>query len=813
MLKNVKAGKRGGVRIGRGNHGNQGQPRYVQQQQHHTFQPHFQANNQQFGKSSFSIYTKPAFISFPSKRKFFTAHHSWLDHYQNIKNATCTSDVKINKLQMQDMIKDSLSAARKQKLSAVQYNFDLPVFSFSTESRQQRWFPWQQSQRNEPEGQGRSWPQLVTTSNPQVNMDIFHLPEFIVPKNQSFHAGSLKQNLPVWRKITGDPEILKLLSGVSLTFKSPPFQDRLPHEIQFSGEFQKLVKLELEKFLAQGIIEHTTLQQGDFVSNLFARPKKNPGEIRLILNLKFLNKFVPTNHFKMESLEVALKLLQPHMFMASIDLTNSFYHLLVTPADRKFLKFSCLGKMLQFSSLPMGFKESPRLFTKLMKVPLSFLRQHYNCILVCYMDDLLIMGFTKEEVNKSVAYVANLLNILGFHINMEKSELTPTQTIEFLGFILDSNHMTVSLTGEKVQKIKQLATQVLDQKVFSVRFLAQFLGNCVASFPAVEFGPYHTKEIEMSKIATLKKNGWDFEGLTSLSDWAIPHVVWWQKNIENPLVHQLSLTAPPNKEQVHLFTDASKIGWGAYFPLTGEKTGGLWTPEEQNLHINALELKGIYFGVLIFLKDLQNHTIHIHTDNQVALFSLHRQGSTHSPWCNKYTAKIMEFFERNNLHMIVSYVRSEHNTEADAASRVYQHDLEWSVPQNVFNLACKKWGTPQIDLFASRINHKVTKYCSWQPDPAAYAINAFSVDWSDFELIYIFCPFSLITRALKYLQEQPKRPHCLFVAPYWPTQPWWPVLQRLQQEPPLQFHSQDLQLLHNPSQRHHLHFKLLMCYL
>ena len=804
--------KNRGGRNGRGNHGNQGPPRHVQQQQQ-PFQPHFYPQQQHFGKCSSSCSTKPAY---KRKNKLFTTHESWLQHYQKIQKLTAKSDSKINKIELQGMITDSLTQARKQKMSQVPYNFDLPVFHFSTESRSGQ-FPWQPERSEswpspEPERQGPR-PQLTLQSNSKVNIDPLNLPNKILEINGTFHAGSLKQNITTWRQITGDPEILKLISGIGLNFKSPPFQEKLPHEIQFSGDFQVLVQKEIKKFLDQGIIEPTTFQPGDYVSNLFARPKKTPGEIRLILNLKHLNMFVPTVHFKMESLDMALKLLRPNMYMASIDLTNSFYHLLVKEKDRKFLKFSCLGQTYRFSSLPMGFKHSPLWFTKIMKIPLAFLRKHYHCIIICYIDDLLILGYTKDEVHNSVAYVANLLQILGFHINREKSELDPTQKIEFLGFILDSVNMTISLTPAKIAKIKSLASQVLEQQVFTIRFLAQFLGNCVASFPAVEYGPYHTKEIEISKIQALKDSHWDFESFMSLSEWAIPHVQWWHDNIELPQVHKLSLLAPPNNEQIHLFTDASKTGWGVYFPLTGEKTGGLWSPEEQKLHINAQELAGVYFGALLFLKNIKNHTVHLHTDNQVALFALRTQGSTRSPWCNKYTAKIMQLFEQNNLHLIVSYVRSEHNVQADAASRIYQHDLEWSIPDHIFKLACKQWGTPQIDLFASRINYKVPKYCSWKPDPSAFAINAFSVDWSDFDLIYVFPPFSLIPRALQYLQNQQPRPRCLFVAPWWTTQPWWPILNRLQRAAPIQFNSQDLQLHHAPEKQHHLKFRLLLCLL
>ena len=719
------------------------------------------------------------------------------------------------------MIADSISKAKKEKLRDIPYNFNLDSFAFSTVSAssslspatersvpgiQQRWQTAQQGSLQEA--------QLDPPSNckSQVHIDPYNLSHSLTLNDSEFRAGSLREKIHVWRKITSDQQILKLISGISLTFTERPYQEKFPHEIQFTGNFKTLVQKELDKFLLQGIIEKSQWHDGDFLSNLFARPKKTPGEIRLILNLKFLNLFVPTVHFKMESLDVALKLLRPNMYMASIDLTNSFYHLLVKPRYRKFLKFSSLGQLYQFTSLPMGFKHSPLLFTKLMKAPLGFLRANYGCILVCYIDDILILGSSALEVQKSVAYVANLLQMLGFHINAEKSELKPSQSIEFLGFILNSVDMTVRLTDDKILKITELATKVLEQPTFSIRFLAQFIGNCVATFPAVEFGPYHTKELEREKAEALKQNHMDFEATMSISEWATLHVTWWRENVQHAIT---SLVAPPLKEQIHMFCDASTVGWGIYFPLTDSHTGGLWNLQEQSLHINVLEILSILFGLKIYFSSLHHETVHIHTDNQVALFSLRAQGSTKSPWCNKYTAKIMQFMEERNLHFIVSYIRSQDNVHADTASRVYQHDLEWSIPDEVFKTICQKWGTPDIDLFASRLNHKVPKYCSWKPDPYAFAIDAFSIDWTDFNLVYIFSPTSLITKVLKTWQDlqvsQEKTSHnAIIVAPCWTTQPWFPVLQQLTQEPPLQFHSDQLILHHRPQEKHRLKYKILV---
>ena len=40
------------------------------------------------------------------------------------------------------------------------------------------------------------------------------------------------------------------------------------------------------------------------------------------------------------------------------------------------------------------------------------------------------------------------------------------------------------------------------------------------------------------------------------------------------------------------------------------------------------------------------------------------------------------------------------------------------------------FGKPNINLFASRINHQLSNYIFWRLDPGAKAVDAFSINWS-----------------------------------------------------------------------------------
>ena len=60
------------------------------------------------------------------------------------------------------------------------------------------------------------------------------------------------------------------------------------------------------------------------------------------------------------------------------------------------------------------------------------------------------------------------------------------------------------------------------------------------------------------------------------------------------------------------------------------------------------------------------------------------------------------------------------NVMADLLSRSNQvESTEWSLHPQVFKQICHKWFTPHVDLFATRLNHKVPLYVSPVPDQNA----------------------------------------------------------------------------------------------
>jgi hypothetical protein len=91
----------------------------------------------------------------------------------------------------------------------------------------------------------------------------------------------------------------------------------------------------------------------------------------------------------------------------------------------------------------MLITSAPRLFTKLLKLVYSILRQ-YGHKYVGYIDDSLLVGDNYTECEANVSETTMLFEHLGFIIHETKSVFIPSQRVTFLGFEIDSVRMFVT---------------------------------------------------------------------------------------------------------------------------------------------------------------------------------------------------------------------------------------------------------------------------------------------------------------------------------------------------------------------------------
>ena len=141
----------------------------------------------------------------------------------------------------------------------------------------------------------------------------------------------------------------------------------------------------------------------------------------------------------------------------------------------------------QYIVLPNGFSSDVRVFIKVLIPPLKYLKSRVH-LLVKYIDDSLLLGETFESRFKNIRATVALLWELGFTIHLEKSVLVLTQQIIYLGFVMDSVKMTISLIEERKQSIYTLCQNILLNYQATIRLLAQIIRLIMSSFRDVSYG-------------------------------------------------------------------------------------------------------------------------------------------------------------------------------------------------------------------------------------------------------------------------------------------------------------------------------------
>ena len=151
----------------------------------------------------------------------------------------------------------------------------------------------------------------------------------------------------------------------------------------------------------------------------------------------------------MEGMDSVRHLIRQGDWMVKLDLKDAYLSVPICLEHQPFLCFRWRGICYQFTCLAFGLSPAPRLFTKLLKPVVGALRRA-GIRLVIYLDDIIFMNESREGVISDVSTAIDLLTGLGFLVNWEKSVLLPSQSLEYLGLLVDSVALSLALPSDKV---------------------------------------------------------------------------------------------------------------------------------------------------------------------------------------------------------------------------------------------------------------------------------------------------------------------------------------------------------------------------
>ena len=223
------------------------------------------------------------------------------------------------------------------------------------------------------------------------------------------------------------PNNLEYSSRLSPAISHTTFTNSQTRDVSFKRKYSGIKRRNIKTSVKRG---HSPCQfyQRSFLQRLFLVLKKG-GDLRPVIDLSALNQLIINEHFQMENISCLKQILNQNDFMVKLDLKDAYLTVGVHEQSQHYLRFIWQGQAYQFQALPFGLCTSPRVFTKLLKPVITFLRTR-NIRLLIYLDDILIVSSNIKTLKEQTGQILDLLQSLGF-INFEKSVLTPV--MEFLG--------------------------------------------------------------------------------------------------------------------------------------------------------------------------------------------------------------------------------------------------------------------------------------------------------------------------------------------------------------------------------------------
>ena len=170
---------------------------------------------------------------------------------------------------------------------------------------------------------------------------------------------------------------------------------------------------------------------------------------------------------------------------------------------------------------------------------------------------------TYDQMKRNIDLTLKCFKDMGFLVNFKKSNLEPSQQLEFLSFLIDTVKFTISLTSQKRTDIHDMCSRIIrhPSKKIKIRYLAKLIGKIIATFPTSEHVPLHYRVLDRFKVKCLIRNKQNWSGSCILPKNCITVVKWWYDNV---FTEKMSRSLHSKDIDINLYCDSSGFGWGSY---------------------------------------------------------------------------------------------------------------------------------------------------------------------------------------------------------------------------------------------------------
>ena len=243
-----------------------------------------------------------------------------------------------------------------------------------------------------------------------------------------------------------------------------------------------------------------------FIHDFFLVAKATKGKWRDILNCALFNLLCVKHHIKFENLMTLVQILQRDDFMTALDITAAYPHVGIKKRFRNLFMFRHVfagekaPRWFRYIGMCFGLHAAPRLFTRLLRPILGYLRSSKHSLKVVNMlDDFNVNDFPAEVCTAKTQTLIDTFQSLHFLFEPTKCELHPLQHRIFLGALVDSKDLVFRLPKSKRRRISGRAATMMEcvqrRLRLPMRGLASLLGVFRATRDMVAVAFLLTREL------------------------------------------------------------------------------------------------------------------------------------------------------------------------------------------------------------------------------------------------------------------------------------------------------------------------------
>jgi hypothetical protein len=354
--------------------------------------------------------------------------------------------------------------------------------------------------------------------------------------------------------------------------------------------------------------------------------------------------------------------------------------------------------------LPFGLATAPLIFNLFAEALHWVLEKHLHPVaaffaLLHYLDDFIFILHPGVDPTPVIRIYDTIIARLGFPPNTAKDSCGSISDV--LGYRIDTKTLMISLPPEKQNDLILELNSFVKRSCASHKQCEKLAGSLAWAAKVIYLGRSYSRSL------------WDFMTTFSVTHRRIlppPQLVlddltWWISalNLRNGVRF---FQEPTLRTQYHLYTDAStSTGYGGFYfrcdPATYPTPCRQWISHSTSLlqdhvyaaspplehhtsHINVLEVLAIADAFTKLAPHWQHGTVHVHTDNTVALAGL--QNTVLAGPANLLLRQLLIQAASFDVRLQSSWLPSIENGLADALSR-----FDWTTVKSF---------CPQLDIKA-----------------------------------------------------------------------------------------------------------------